>query len=202
MAPTPLHGLPAPPLTVSCARPTTEKKKEKQKRVARCARSVSTKVDTHQQPRAPTTAIASRFTPCVDDSFDVRQMCRPTVGTHRQRTGSVRGGAVWVGRTVGAMDGAIEPPWVRALCLRSTASQAPERPAASGWAGPRSGVYGVSCPPTPPRHPTQCRSCFGRCRCFGLQRVQGRKPCRKTPYPAITASISSALRARPSVSTR
>ena len=49
--------------------------------------------------------------------------------------------------------GAIEPPGVRALCLRSTASQAPERTAASGWAGPRSGVHGVSCQPTPP-HPT------------------------------------------------
>jgi len=68
---------------------------------------------------------------------------------------SVRGGAVWVGRTVGAMDGAIEPPWVRALCLRSTASQAPERTAASGWAGLR--VYGVSCLPIPPRHPTDCQ---------------------------------------------
>ena len=76
------------------------------------------------------------------------------VDTYQQRTESVRGGAVWVGRTVGAMDGAIEPPWVRALCLRSTASQAPERTAASGWAGPRRGVYGVSCQPTPPRHPT------------------------------------------------
>ena len=43
---------PAPPLTVFCAHPTTEKKKEKQKRVARCARSVSTKVDTYQQPPA------------------------------------------------------------------------------------------------------------------------------------------------------
>jgi len=42
-------------------------------------------------------------------------------------------------------------PGVRALCLRSTASQAPERTAASGWAGPRKGVYGVSCQPTPPR---------------------------------------------------
>ncbi len=50
--------------------------------------------------------------------------------------------------------GAIEPPWARALCLRSTASQAPERTAASGWAGPRRGVYGVSCQPTPP-HPTR-----------------------------------------------
>ncbi|PWI00291.1 hypothetical protein DI494_22205, partial [Stenotrophomonas maltophilia] len=57
---------PARPLTVSCARPTTEKKKEKQKRVARCARSVSTTVDTY-----PTAAIARRSTPCVDDSFDI-----------------------------------------------------------------------------------------------------------------------------------
>ncbi|WP_447907150.1 hypothetical protein, partial [Stenotrophomonas geniculata] len=47
------------------------KEKEKQKRVACCARSVSTKVDTYQQPRVPTAAIASRSTPCVDDSFDV-----------------------------------------------------------------------------------------------------------------------------------
>jgi len=76
------------------------------------------------------------------------------VDTHQQPSEPVRGGAVWGGRTVGAMDGAIEPPWVRALCLRSTASQAPERTAASGWAGPRRGVYGVSCQPTPPRHPT------------------------------------------------
>ncbi|MEN5097477.1 hypothetical protein, partial [Stenotrophomonas sp. TWI1409] len=52
-------------------RSTTEKKKEKQKRVARCARSVSTKVDTYQQPRVPTAAVASRSTPCVEDSFDI-----------------------------------------------------------------------------------------------------------------------------------
>ena len=33
------------------------------------------------------------------------------------------------------MDAAAKPPGVRALCLRSTASQASERTAASGWAG-------------------------------------------------------------------
>jgi hypothetical protein len=38
----------------------------------------------------------------------------------------------------------VEPPWVRAHCLRGTASHAFERTAASGWAGPRSGVYGAS----------------------------------------------------------
>ena len=76
------------------------------------------------------------------------------VDTYPQPRESVGGGAVWGCRTVGAMDGAIEPPWVRALCLRSTASQAPERPAASGWAGPRRGVYGVSCQSTAPRQTT------------------------------------------------
>ncbi|HHA2527446.1 TPA: hypothetical protein ACOECO_003865, partial [Stenotrophomonas maltophilia] len=32
------------------------------------------------------------------------------VDTYQQPPESVRGGAVWAGRTVGAMDGAIEPP--------------------------------------------------------------------------------------------
>ncbi len=77
-------------------------------------------------------------------------------GSIRSRK-SVRGGVAWAGRTVGGMDAAIEPPWVRALCLRSIASQAPERTAASGWAGPRSGVYGVSCLSMPPRQPTECQ---------------------------------------------
>ena len=57
-------------------------------------------------------------------------------GTFRRRGG--------VGlRGIRAMDGAAEPTGVRALCLRSTASQAPERTAASGWAGPRRGTCGV-----------------------------------------------------------
>ena len=34
------------------------------------------------------------------------------VDTYQQPREPVRGGAVWVGRTVGAMDGAIEPPWM------------------------------------------------------------------------------------------
>ncbi len=99
-----------------------------------------------------------------------------------QQLGTVGGGAVWVGRTVGAMGprhasgglGRTPNPGL-AVCagLRTRArhhrapmgegalparhaSQAPERPAATGWAGPRRGVYGVSCQPTPPRHPTDC----------------------------------------------
>ena len=70
----------------------------------------------------------------------------PALGLmHPRPQETVEGRPGGLRRTVGAMDGAIEPPGVRALCLRSTASQAPERTAASGWAGPRSGVYGVSC---------------------------------------------------------
>ena len=66
----------------------------------------------------------------------------------RRRVGPVEG--------VSAMDGATEATWVRALCLRSTASQAPERPAAGGWAGPRRG-FTPSPQADPPRHPTECR---------------------------------------------
>ncbi|WP_216822535.1 hypothetical protein, partial [Stenotrophomonas sp. ZAC14D1_NAIMI4_6] len=34
------------------------------------------------------------------------------VETYQQHTESVRGGAVWVCMTAGAMDGAYEPPWM------------------------------------------------------------------------------------------
>ncbi len=57
-----------------------------------------------------------------------------------------------------------EPPWVRAHCLRGIASHAFERTAASGWAGPRSGVHGGSRDPThavPPRTNLKCRFCSG-----------------------------------------
>ena len=54
-----------------------------------------------------------------------------------------RGGLTPTG-TVHGMDAVDEPPGVRAHCLRGTASHALERTAASGWAGPRSGVHGVS----------------------------------------------------------
>jgi len=58
----------------------------------------------------------------------------------------------------------FEPPWVRAHCLRGIASHAFERTAASGWAGPRSGVHGGSRDPThavPPRTNLKCRFCSG-----------------------------------------
>ena len=56
-------------------------------------------------------------------------------------------------------------PWVRALCLRSTASQAPERAAAGGWAGPRSGF--TACPACPhrPAIPRNTRFCCCCCCC-------------------------------------
>ncbi|MDQ7309483.1 hypothetical protein O0J71_21280, partial [Stenotrophomonas sp. Sm3119] len=57
------------------------------------AHIVSTKVDTYQ----------SRSRDPIP--------CRPTVGTHQQQQEPVSGGVGWICRTVGAMDGAIEPPW-------------------------------------------------------------------------------------------
>ncbi len=87
MAPTPLHGLPAPPLTVSCrVQPRKRKKKSKSGSLAALALC---------RPRStPTNSRA----------------CQNT-RRYQQPQESVRGGAVWVGRTVGAMDGAIEPLW-------------------------------------------------------------------------------------------
>ena len=65
--------------------------------------TVSTKVDTYQEPPVPTAA------------------------------GKCRGGAVWVGRTVGAMDGAIEPPWtgLRRVLPTHTAPPNPQKPRAA-----------------------------------------------------------------------
>ena len=65
-----------------------------------------------------------------------------------------------VGRTVGAMDGAIEP---------------------HGW------VYGVSCPPTPPRHPTDSPLLLLLSLLPLPLQVQGCRPCR-TPQMSVGAS--------------
>ena len=62
---------------------------------------------------------------------------------------SVGGRSGWVCGTVKNMDVFDEPPWVKAHCLRGTASRATERPTAGGWAGPRRGIHGVSRKPTP-----------------------------------------------------
>ncbi len=77
----------------------------------------------------------------------------------------------WAGRPAPALPSAqdcalaqavAEPTWVRAHCLRGIASHAPERTAASGWAGPRSGTCGVSREPIPAVAPrqTQVPPCF------------------------------------------
>ena len=85
---TPPQTHPARPRTVSvCVHHGKEREDQKQKRIASLCihawrgSTESTKVDTHRQSRL----------------------------THRHRE-TVGGGAVWGSRTVGAMDGAIEPP--------------------------------------------------------------------------------------------
>ena len=137
---------PARPLTASGGRPP--RKKEGRAEAGRALRLLGAEHGSALQRAMQDQRKRTRRRPRPFSFPSVRQ--KPNALAHRHRE-TVGGGAVWVGRTVGAMDGAIEPPWVRALCLRSTASQAPERTAASGWAG--LGVYGVSWQPTPP-HPT------------------------------------------------
>jgi len=94
---------------------------------------------------------------CFSSSFRTgeNESCRAAPGTtggllHACRP-SVECGGLWVHGTLSAMDGATELTWVRAHCLRGTASHASERTAASGWAGPRSGTCSVSREPTGPR---------------------------------------------------
>ena len=93
---------------------------------------------------------------------------------------------------LGAMDGAHEPPWVKAHCSRGTASHATEHPAASGWTELRSGVHGVS--RTPIRAgPARAFPGHG-CR-FG---VVVRQPGRARLYGYGPAGQSPALRIRSS----
>ncbi|PJL66046.1 hypothetical protein B9Y61_19750 [Stenotrophomonas maltophilia] len=61
-------------------------------------------------------------------------------------------------RGVSRMDAAAKPPW--------TDSRRPRNP-------------------TPPRHPTECRSGFGRCRCRCIEQVQG--AALPKPSPTMTA---------------
>ncbi len=171
---TPLHGLPTLPSTVSCGRPP--RKKERRATAGRALRLLGAEHGSALQGQCRTKqkGRGERRVLFVFHQFVSNPMLFLTVtgklsGVGRcglagplapRARGMPRAG--WAGRPTPVLpcaqdsaheQGAIEPPGVRALCLRSTASQAPERTAASGWAGPRSGVHGVSCQPTPP-HPT------------------------------------------------
>ncbi len=200
---TPLRSPPTRPRTVSVrVHHGKEREDQKRKRIASLCihawrgSTVSTKVDTYRQ---------SQFTHRHRETVGVGR-CGAAGPLAPWARGMPRAG--WAGRPTPVLpcaqdsaheQGAIEPPGVRALCLRSTASQAPERPAASGWAGPRSGVYGVSCSPTPPR-PTISNPELLLPLLLPLQ-VQGCKPCKShyVTQPAITsrariASHSSSIR--------
>ena len=119
-----------------------------------------------------------RATPCVDA---LRIRTRLSIGGGRR--------AAPVG-TVKNMDVFAKPPWVKAHCLRGTASRATERTAAGGWAGARRAVYGVSRKGLPVGLPGTEQP----------KRCSKRKPCSQR-LEAISASISSALRANPAVRT-
>ena len=46
------------------------------------------------------------------NDFEIGMNIHPRTAWIYQMADPVRGGVVWAGRTVGAMDGAIEPPWM------------------------------------------------------------------------------------------
>ncbi len=108
---TPLRSPPARPRTVSvCVHHGKEREDQKRKRIASLCihawrgSTVSTKVDTYPQSQV----------------------------THRHRE-TIGGGAVWGCRTVGAMDGAIEPPGtgLRRVLQPHTAPPNPQQPRAA-----------------------------------------------------------------------
>ncbi len=150
-------------------------------------------------PRLRQISAVCRSTPCVDESLTDNEIIRGQIRfpkengsdpmpfdpmpfphavprTHPTVTGKLPKA---VRCRLAGCPRAAKPPWVRALCLRSTASQAPERTAASGWAGPRSGVYGVSCQPTPPRQTTDNPEPLW----LWLRAGAGRRPA-DPPFPA------------------
>jgi len=142
MAPTVLRSPPRPAPDSFLRTPTTEEnqKIKKKAEAGRCAlrrRIAGICVVAGQRPALPTDihalrgfTVSTKVAPHEQQTMPFQQI----VGICRRRGGSGCGG-------VRGMDAAAKPPRVRALCLRSTASQAPERTAASGWAG--LGVYGV-----------------------------------------------------------
>ena len=101
-------------------------------------------------------------------------------GRPRKLSEAGRGG---LRRGVSRMDAATELTGVKALCLRSTASQAPERTAASGWAGPRRGTCSVPCAAHPAR-PSKA-SAFNKPSHEGLSRS------RPTQHPARAGDLPS-----------
>ncbi len=114
---TPLHGLPTLPSTVSCGRPPRKKEKK--------SRSGSRAARAHKQTNKKDAANAASFLFSISSS-----VTHALAHRHRETVG---GGAVWVGRTVGAMDGAIEPPGtgLRRVLPTHTAPPNPQKPRAA-----------------------------------------------------------------------
>ena len=158
---TPLHGLPTLPSTVSCGRPPRKKEKK--------SRSGSRAALAHKQTNKKDAAKAASFLFSISSSVT-------HAPAHRHRE-TVGGGAVWVGRTVGAMGprhasgglGRTPNPGLAVCAGQRTRARRHRAPRGEGallakhcFASARThsrqrlgrtpeGVHGVSCQPTPPR---------------------------------------------------
>ena len=102
----------------------------------------------------------SRSDRCVDQGRHLPTTARSNSRRYPQPREPVRGGAVWACRTVGAMDGAIESPGMRALCLRSTASRA--RTPSRQRLGRTAEFTACAASPHRPANPRNARCCCCR----------------------------------------
>ena len=121
MAPTPLHGPPARPLTVSCGPATEWKKKIKGKSGSRAALAHALVEPSPRsacccpRPKAAEHGLGSTRPSTKTDAAKPRPSFKfrpdnPTLFDPSPEICQRWGGRV--SRTVGAMDGAIEPPWM------------------------------------------------------------------------------------------
>ena len=103
---TPLHGLPTLPSTVSRGRPP--RKKERRATAGRALRLLGAEHGSALQGALQNQGKRTRRKPRPFSFPSVRQYTNALAHRHRE---TVEGGTGAAGRTVGALDGAIEPPW-------------------------------------------------------------------------------------------
>jgi len=127
MAPTPLHDPPAPPLTISCrVQPRKRKKKSKSGSLATLALCRPRSTPTNSRACQQSQSPVDPRHAWMIHSISDRCADQRWAPTNSRRNLSGVGRCGWAGPLA---------PWM-----------APSSP--HGW------VYGVSCPATPPRHPT------------------------------------------------
>ena len=102
---------------------------------------------------------------CVDQGRHLPTTARSNSRRYPQPREPVRGGAVWACRTVGAMDGAVEPPWTGLRRVLQAHTAAPSHGmlavAVAVAVASASASAGAGCNPAEPPHSATCSTCRG-----------------------------------------